>query len=119
VTFDSVGLVKVLHRLEPRHYWSWKTLGGAQILRSSSRVNPVADDLDSEIERFRAKIDAGAQFAMPALFYPEHWYALVQKLGGKPPIPCSIGIWPLNSYITRKLCVWNNEVPASSFLNHV
>jgi len=32
------------------------------------------------------------------LFRSEHWYAFVKKLGGKPPIPVLIGIWPLNSY---------------------
>jgi methionine synthase / methylenetetrahydrofolate reductase(NADPH) len=107
---DSVGLVKVLHRLNQGTDWAGKTLGGATNFAIGVAVNPVADDLDSEIERFHAKIDAGAHFAMTQpLFDPEHWYAFVKKLGSKPPIPVLIGIWPLNSY--KQALRLNNEVP--------
>ena len=107
---DSVGLVKVLHRLNQGTDWAGKTLGGATNFAIGVAVNPVADDLDGEIERFRAKIAAGAHFAMTQpLFDPEHWYAFVKKLGGKPPIPVLIGIWPLNSY--KQALRLNNEVP--------
>jgi homocysteine S-methyltransferase len=107
---DSVGLVKVLHRLNQGTDWAGKTLGGATNFAIGVAVNPVADDLDSEIERFHAKIEAGAHFAMTQpLFDREHWYAFVKKFGGKPPIPVLIGIWPLNSY--KQALRLNNEVP--------
>jgi methionine synthase / methylenetetrahydrofolate reductase(NADPH) len=107
---DSVGLVKVLHRLNQGTDWAGKTLGGATNFAIGVAVNPVADDLDGEIARFQAKIEAGAHFAMTQpLFDPEHWYAFLKKLGGKPPIPILIGIWPLNSY--KQALRLNNEVP--------
>jgi len=107
---DSVGLVKVLHRLNQGTDWAGKTLGGATNFAIGVAVNPVADDLEGEIERFRAKIEAGAHFAMTQpLFDPEHWYAFLKKIGGKPPIPVLIGIWPLNSY--KQALRLNNEVP--------
>ena len=107
---DSVGLVKVLNRLNQGTDWSGKTLGGATNFAIGVAVNPVADDLDNEIARFHAKIEAGAHFAMTQpLFDPEHWYAFVKKLGGKPPIPVMLGIWPLNSY--KQALRLNNEVP--------
>jgi len=107
---DSVGLVKVLHRLNQGTDWAGKTLGGATNFAIGVAVNPVADDLDNEIERFHAKIEAGAHFAMTQpLFDPEHWHAFLKKLGGKPPIPILIGIWPLNSY--KQALRLNNEVP--------
>lgn len=107
---DSVGLVKVLHRLNLGTDWAGKTLGGATNFAIGVAVNPVADDLDGEIERFHAKIEAGAHFAMTQpLFDPEHWYAFVKKLGGKPEIPVLIGVWPLNSY--KQALRLNNEVP--------
>ena len=107
---DSVGLVKVLHRLNQGTDWSGKTLGGATNFTIGVAVNPVADDIDEEITRFRAKIEAGAHFAMTQpLFDPEHWLAFVKKLGGKSPIPVLIGIWPLNSY--KQALRLNNEVP--------
>jgi homocysteine S-methyltransferase len=107
---DSVGLVKVLHRLNQGTDWSGKTLGGATNFTIGVAVNPVADDLDEEITRFHAKIEAGAHFAMTQpLFDPEHWLAFVKKLGGKSPIPVLIGVWPLNSY--KQALRLNNEVP--------
>ena len=107
---DSVGLVKVLHRLNQGTDWAGKTLGGATNFTIGVAVNPVADDLDNEIERFHAKVQAGAHFAMTQpLFDPEHWHAFLKKLGGKPAIPVLIGIWPLNSY--KQALRLNNEVP--------
>jgi methionine synthase I (cobalamin-dependent)/5,10-methylenetetrahydrofolate reductase len=107
---DSVGLVKVLHRLNQGTDWAGKTLGGATNFTIGVAVNPVADDLDNEIERFHAKVEAGAHFAMTQpLFDPQHWHAFLKKLGGKPAIPVLIGIWPLNSY--KQALRLNNEVP--------
>src|SRR6267143_991905 len=86
------------------------SVGGATNFAIGVAVNPVADDLDNEIERFHAKIEAGAHYAMTQpLFDPEHWYAFLRKLGGKPAIPVLIGIWPLNSY--KQALRLNNEVP--------
>jgi methionine synthase I (cobalamin-dependent)/5,10-methylenetetrahydrofolate reductase len=107
---DSVGLVKVLHRLNQGTDWAGKTLGGATNFAIGVALNPVADDLDGEIERFHAKVEAGAHYAMTQpLFDPEHWYAFLKKLGGPPAIPVLIGVWPLNSY--KQALRLNNEVP--------
>jgi methionine synthase I (cobalamin-dependent)/5,10-methylenetetrahydrofolate reductase len=107
---DSVGLVKILHRLNQGTDWAGKTLGGATNFAIGVAVNPVADDIDVEIERFQAKIEAGARYAMTQpIFDPEHWYSFVKKLGGKPSIPVMIGIWPINSY--KQALRLNNEVP--------
>jgi methionine synthase / methylenetetrahydrofolate reductase(NADPH) len=107
---DSVGLVKVLHRLNQGTDWAGKTLGGATNFAIGVALNPVADDLDGEIERFHQKVEAGAHYAMTQpLFDPEHWYAFLKKLGGQPAIPVLIGVWPLNSY--KQALRLNNEVP--------
>lgn len=107
---DSVGLVKVLSRLNQGTDWAGKTLGGATNFAIGVALNPVADDLDNEIARFHAKIEAGAHFAMTQpLFDPTHWHAFLKKLGEKPPIPILIGVWPLNSY--NQALRLNNEVP--------
>src|SRR5215475_4899618 len=107
---DSVGLVKILHRLNQGTDWAGKTLGGATNFAIGVAVNPVADDLDAEIERFNAKIEAGARYAMTQpIFDPEHWHAFVKRLGAKPTIPIMVGIWPLTSY--KQALRLNNEVP--------
>ncbi|HMD42755.1 MAG TPA: bifunctional homocysteine S-methyltransferase/methylenetetrahydrofolate reductase [Candidatus Acidoferrum sp.] len=107
---DSVGLVKILSRLNQGTDWAGKTLGGQTNFTIGVALNPVADDLESEIARFHAKVEAGAHFAMTQpLFDPEHWQAFLRKLGGKPAIPVLIGVWPLNSY--KQALRLNNEVP--------
>ena len=107
---DSVGLVKILSRLNQGTDWAGKTLGGQTNFTIGVALNPVADDLDNEIVRFHAKVEAGAHFAMTQpLFDPEHWHAFLKKLGGKPAIPVLIGVWPLNSY--KQALRLNNEVP--------
>jgi homocysteine S-methyltransferase len=107
---DSVGLVKVLNRLNQGTDWAGKTLGGATNFAIGVALNPVAEDIDNEIERFHAKVEAGAHFAMTQpLFDPSHWHAFLKKLGGEPAIPVLIGIWPLNSY--KQALRLNNEVP--------
>jgi methionine synthase I (cobalamin-dependent)/5,10-methylenetetrahydrofolate reductase len=107
---DAVGLVKVLARLNRGTDWAGKALGGATNYAIGVAVNPVAEDLDYEIGRFRAKIEAGAHFAMTQpLFDPEHWYAFLKRLGGPSPIPVMLGIWPLSSY--KQALRLNNEVP--------
>ena len=107
---DAVGLVKVLARLNQGSDWAGKTLGGATNFTIGVAVNPVADDLDYEIQRFFAKVEAGAYFAMTQpLFDPAHWHAFLKRIGGQSPIPVLMGIWPLTSY--KQALRLNNEVP--------
>ena len=107
---DSIGLVKILARLNQGMDWAGKTLGGATNFTIAVAVNPVADDLDDELDRFRKKIEAGAHVAMTQpLFDPQQWYDFEKRLGGKCPIPVMAGVWPLNSY--KQAMRLNNEVP--------
>jgi methionine synthase / methylenetetrahydrofolate reductase(NADPH) len=107
---DSTGLVKVLARLNQGTDWAGKNLGGATNFTIGVAVNPVADDLEEEIRRFFAKVEAGAHFAMTQpIFDPEHWHAFLKKIGGKSPIPVLVGLWPLTSY--KQALRLNNEVP--------
>jgi methionine synthase I (cobalamin-dependent)/5,10-methylenetetrahydrofolate reductase len=107
---DSVGLTKILHRLNQGTDWAGKTLGGQTNFTIGVALNPVADDLEGEIARFHAKVEAGAHFAMTQpLFDTAHWCAFLKRLGGKPAIPVLIGVWPLNSY--KQAMRLNNEVP--------
>jgi methionine synthase I (cobalamin-dependent)/5,10-methylenetetrahydrofolate reductase len=107
---DSIGLVKVLSRLNQGTDWAGKNLGGATNFTIGVAVNPVAEDLDEELRRFEAKVEAGAHFAMTQpIFDPAHWSAFLKKLGGKSPIPILVGLWPLTSY--KQALRLNNEVP--------
>jgi methionine synthase / methylenetetrahydrofolate reductase (NADH) len=110
---DSIGLVKVIGRLNRGTDWAGKTLGGATNFTVGVAVNPVAEDPDYETERFLAKVEAGANFAMTQpLFDPEHWHCFLRRIGGRCPVPVLVGIWPLTSY--KQALRLNNEVPGIS-----
>ncbi|MFZ0213485.1 MAG: bifunctional homocysteine S-methyltransferase/methylenetetrahydrofolate reductase [Candidatus Acidiferrales bacterium] len=107
---DSVGLVKVLARLNQGTDWAGKNLGGATNFTIGVAVNPVAENIDDEVRRFFAKVEAGAHFAMTQpIFDPEHWHAFLKRIGGKSPVPVLVGLWPLTSY--KQAQRLNNEVP--------
>ncbi len=107
---DSIGLVKVLSRLNQGTDFAGKALGGATNFTIGVALNPVSEDLETEIRRFHAKVEAGAHFAMTQpLFDPAHWHGFLKRLGGKPPIPVLAGVWPLTSY--KQALRLNNEVP--------
>src|SRR6201987_2846991 len=90
---DSVGLTKILHRLNQGTDWAGKTLGGPTNLLVGGALTPLGATLEEEITRFHAKIEAGAHFAKThPLYDPQHGLDFRKKLGGKPPIPVLIGI---------------------------
>ena len=107
---DSIGLVKMLSRLNQGTDWAGKNLGGATNFTIGVAVNPLAEDMDEELRRYETKIQAGAHFAMTQpIFDPEHWELFLKRLGGSSPIPVLVGIWPLSSY--KQALRLNNEVP--------
>ena len=107
---DSIGLVKVMSRMNQGTDWAGKNLGGATNFTIGVAVNPLAEDLDEELRRFDSKVEAGAHFAMTQpIFDPEHWEQFVRRMGGKSPIPVLVGIWPLSSY--KQAMRLHNEVP--------
>jgi methionine synthase / methylenetetrahydrofolate reductase (NADH) len=110
---DSIGLVRVITRLNQGTDWAGKTLGGATNYAIGVALNPVADDPDYEIQRFFAKVEAGAHFAMTQpLFDPVYWEAFLKRMGGPLPVPVMVGIWPLSGY--KQALRLNNEVPGIS-----
>jgi methionine synthase I (cobalamin-dependent)/5,10-methylenetetrahydrofolate reductase len=107
---DSIGLVRMLARLNQGTDWAGKNLGGATNFTIGVAVNPVAEDLDEELRRFEKKVEAGAHFAMTQpIFDPAHWQEFLKRLGGKSPVPVLVGLWPLASY--KQALRLNNEVP--------
>ncbi|NUQ64191.1 MAG: bifunctional homocysteine S-methyltransferase/methylenetetrahydrofolate reductase [Pirellulales bacterium] len=106
---DSIGMVAVQKRLN-----SGLDLGGQAIEPQTSAfigvgLDPTALDHKRELDRFRQKVEAGAEFAITQpVFDPE---ALLRFLDEVQPfgIPILAGIWPLASY--RNAMFLHNEVP--------
>jgi methionine synthase / methylenetetrahydrofolate reductase(NADPH) len=107
---DSVGLVKVIHDLNEGRDAAGNPVGNAPNFLIGVAVNPNEPDLDREVERFHRKIENGADFAMTQVFFDwECWDRFVARLGGPPPIPILVAVWPLTSH--RLALRVHHEVP--------
>jgi len=106
---DSIGLARIVTRLNAGEDFNGKAIDAPTSFFLGVAVNPSADDLETELERFREKVEAGAHFAMTqALFDLSYLDRFEERLGGWP-IPVLIGIFMVRSH---QLAVrLHNEVP--------
>ena len=110
---DSIGLVHLISRLNQGEDFVGKAIDQPTSFFTGVAVNPTADDLTLELERFERKIAAGARFAMTqALFAASQLRPLLDHYSGALPIPVLVGVWPLRSH-TMALRL-HNEVPGIS-----
>jgi homocysteine S-methyltransferase len=110
---DSIGLVGIVKRMNEGFDAAGTSIGRPTSFLVACAVSPNADDVDHELDRFRQKIDAGADFAMSQpLFSMEQLETFHERLGGEPPIPHVLGIVPLESY--RQAEFLHHEVPGFS-----
>ena len=107
---DSIGLTRLVASLNRGEDYHGRSIDAPTSFFIGVAVNPTADDLELELDRFQQKLEAGAQFAMTqVLFDLEFLDAFLARLGGSSPIPLLVGIWPLRSH---QLAVRvHNEVP--------
>jgi homocysteine S-methyltransferase len=106
---DSIGLVKILKRLNEGFDWLGTSIGKAASFTIACAVNPSAEDLDKELDRFRQKIDAGAHVAMSQVLYDRETLERFFDKTGALPIPFLLGVLPLQS--SRHAEFMHNEVP--------
>jgi len=107
---DSIGLTQLMARLNRGEDYNGRAIDAATSFHIGVAVNPAADDLESELDRFHRKIEAGAHFAMTQILFDlEYMDRFVDRLGGEWPIPVLIGIFPVWSHqLALRL---HNEVP--------
>jgi methionine synthase I (cobalamin-dependent) len=107
---DAIGLVELMARLNKGEDYNGRTIDAPTSFFIGVAVNPTADNLDVELERFRKKVDAGAQFAMTQLVFElGHLDRFFERFGGPSPIPLLVGICPIWSY--RFAMRLHNELP--------
>jgi homocysteine S-methyltransferase len=107
---DAIGLTQLLTRLNRGEDFNGRAIDAPTSFLPGVAVNPSADDLELELERFQAKVEAGARFAMAqVLFDLGYLDRFLEWLGGEWPIPLILAVWPLRSH---QLAVrLHNEVP--------
>jgi methionine synthase I (cobalamin-dependent)/5,10-methylenetetrahydrofolate reductase len=107
---DSVGLVKVIRDLNGGRDLAGNPLGNPPNFLIGVAVNPNEPDLDREVERFRRKVENGADFAMTQVFFDwACWERFLERFGGTLPIPALVAVWPLTSH--RLALRIHHEVP--------
>src|SRR5207248_1455851 len=80
---DSIGLVELLARLNEGTDFHGRAIDAPTSFFPGVAVNPTADDLGLEVERFHRKVAAGARFAMTqVLFDLDYLVYLLDRLGG-------------------------------------
>lgn len=106
---DSIGMAAVQNRMN-----RGIDIGGQPIDPPTRAVigvglDPTAIDRKRELDRFRQKIEAGAEFAITQpVFDPEALLRFLDEVG-PCDIPIVAGVWPLASY--RNALFLQNEVP--------
>jgi homocysteine S-methyltransferase len=107
---DSIGLVELIVKLNSGEDWHGRAIDAPTSFFPGVAVNPTADDLGLEAERFHRKVAAGARFAMTQILFDlEPLEAFRERLGGAWPIPVLVGVWPIRT--TETLIRVHNEVP--------
>jgi homocysteine S-methyltransferase len=107
---DSIGLVELIVKLNSGEDWHGRAIDAPTSFFPGVAVNPTADDLGLEAERFHRKVAAGARFAMTQILFDlEPLEAFRERLGGSWPIPVLAGVWPIRT--TETLVRVHNEVP--------
>ena len=116
---DSIGLIGVLKRLNAGTDLGGNSIGEPTTFVIGCAVNPTADTLDEELDRFQRKMEAGAEFAMTQPLYElETLTMFLEKLGkmGKMRVPILLGLLPLQSH--RHAEFLHNEVPGIHVPDH-
>lgn len=115
---DSIGLIRILRQLNAGTDLAGNSIGEPTRFLIGCAVNPAAEDLETELERFRKKVEAGAEFTMTQPLYElEALTRFLDAVGtGKDRIPVLLGLLPLQSH--RHAEFLHNEVPGINIPDH-
>jgi len=106
---DGVGLIEILRRMNEGHDATGSSIGEPTSFCVGAALNPAAEDVGREIDRFHRKVEAGARWVQTQpVFDLELLDRFLDRAGGSP-VPVVVGILPLHS--ARHAEFLHNEVP--------
>jgi methionine synthase / methylenetetrahydrofolate reductase (NADH) len=116
---DSVGLIQVMRGMNEGHDAAGSSIGAKSsfFIGAALNLNMTSEQTDQEIEKYRSKIEAGAQFIMTQPIYELAPLLRFLDRVGKPPIPMILGCIPL--YSSRHAEYLHNEVPGITIPDEV
>jgi len=106
---DGVGLIEVLRRMNEGLDATGNSIGEPTSFCIGAALNPAAEDVDREIERFRRKLQAGARWVQTQPVYDLAQLDRFLERAGGSPVPVLVGVLPLHSF--RHAEFLHNEVP--------
>jgi homocysteine S-methyltransferase len=109
---DSIGLCRILSRFNQGIDLAGNSVGQKCGFTIAAAFNPLAVDLDAEMDRLRRKADAGAQVLFTQPLFSVQEADLAAELTGRLGLPVFLGVLPLRH--ARHAEFMNNEVPGIS-----
>src|SRR5438132_9878541 len=108
---DSVGLMQVIRGMNEGHDAAGSSIGAKSSFHigAALNLNMTDEQTEAEIEKYRRKIEAGAQFIMTQPIYEAAPLMRFLDRLRKPTIPMLLGCIPLHS--SRHAEYLHNEVP--------
>jgi homocysteine S-methyltransferase len=105
---DAIGLIRILNGMNRGVDATGNAIGEPTSFCVGAALNPAAAEPAQELERFLAKVEAGARWAQTQPIYD---LEVLERFFGttRPPVPVVVGILPLHS--ARHAEFLHNEVP--------
>jgi homocysteine S-methyltransferase len=105
---DAIGLIRILSCMNRGLDATGNSIGEPTSFCIGIALNPAAAEPTREMERFLAKVEAGARWAQTQ---PVYDLEVLERFFGstRPPIPVVVGLLPLHS--SRHAEFLHNEVP--------
>ena len=102
------GFIKVIKQLNQGLDWAGNSIGSRTNFFVACAVNPMAEDLEYELDWYYQKVEAGADFAITQPLYNLEQLDRFFSRVPHPSIPTVVEIMPLQSYRHAEFC--HNEL---------
>jgi homocysteine S-methyltransferase len=104
----SPGFIRIIKQLNQGMDWAGNSIGRPTNFLIACAVNPMAEDLEFELDWYHQKVEAGADLAITQPLYDLEQLDRFFSRVPRPKIPTVVEIMPLQSYKHAEFC--HNEL---------